>query len=78
MQHEIVPSKIAALCLAAVRYHRGLEPVWPSRLIQLTQYTWESIKSDFTKLFAIKLISREQLEAELDKCINEESDLEFD
>lgn len=78
MQHEIQPSKLAAMCLAAVRYHKSLEPVWPLRLFKLTQYTWESIKLDFVKLFSINLIPREKLQAELDEHISQESDLEFD
>lgn len=78
MQHEIQPSKLAAMCLAAVRFHRNIEPIWPSRLCKLTQYTWECIECDFVKLFYVTLIPREQLVAELDECINQESDLEFD
>lgn len=78
MQHEIQPSKLAAMCLAAVRYHKDMEPVWPLRLFKLTQYTWESIELDFVKLFSITLIPREKLQAELDEHISQESDLEFD
>lgn len=78
MQHEIQPSKLAAMCLAAVRYHRNLVPLWPSRLAKLTQYPWESIKFDFVKLFTITLLPREQLEAELDEHINQETNLEFE
>lgn len=78
MQHEVQPSKLAAMCIAASRYHRNLEPVWPQRLYELTGFKWECIKSDFIKIFSITLIPRDQLKAELDESINEESDLEFD
>ncbi|XP_055323803.1 cyclin-J [Sitodiplosis mosellana] len=80
MQHDVQPSKLAAMCLAAARYHefRHLKPVWPNRLMKLTEYKWECIKSDIVKLFSIKLIPRDQLKAELDEKINQESDLEFD
>lgn len=78
MQHEFQPSKLAAMCVAAARYHRNLEPVWPHRLVKLTDYKWECIKFDFIKLFSITLIPRDRLKAELDESINEESDLEFD
>lgn len=74
----MLPSKLAAMCLAAVRYQRNLEPIWPQTLQMLTHLTWDSIKSDFQKLFNIKLMPREQLEAELEEHISQEPNDEFD
>lgn len=79
LQHDIAPSKLAAMCLAAVRFKRDVETVWPIRLIKLTHYTWESIEPYFAKLFDIKLIPRNQLEAELEENIHLEStQIEFE
>lgn len=73
LQHDMAPSKLAAMCLAAVRFKRGIEPVWPISLIKLTHYTWDRIEPHFTKLFDIKLIPRDLLEAELEENIHQES-----
>lgn len=61
------------MCLAAVRYKRGIIPIWPAFLHKLTQYTWGNIDPDYQRLFNIKLISQKQLEDELEANIKLES-----
>ncbi|XP_031637457.1 cyclin-J [Contarinia nasturtii] len=79
MTHSIQPSKLAAMCLAAVRLKRNILPIWPLNLIRLTRYPWDAIKPDFKKLFDIKLLaSSEQLRLELEVGISQEAELEFD
>lgn len=65
LQHEILPSKLAAMCVAATRFRKNIEPIWSANLTQVTRYKWNSIETDFQRLFDIKLKSRPQLEAEL-------------
>lgn len=72
LQHEMPPSQLAAMCLAAARYQWNLEPVWPLNLEKLTRYSWESIKSKLSQLFNIRIIPRNQLENELRECIDRE------
>lgn len=64
------------MCLAAVRYKRGIEPVWPLVLNKLTHYTWEEIEPDFERLFKITLIPRKLLEDELEENIKLEAHLD--
>lgn len=78
LQHDISPSRLAAMCLAAVRHDQNIMPVWPHRLIKLTQYTWECIEPDFDKLFEVTLIPRRTLEEELNDSIRQENENEFD
>lgn len=79
LQHGISPSKLASMCLAAARYQWNLEPIWPSRLRKVTQFSWECIKYDFQRLLNIEKRPREQLEAELEVCVQAESmDVQFD
>lgn len=73
LQHEMAPSQLAAMCLAATRYQRNLEPVWTLNLQKVTRYSWKNIESDFGELFNIRIIPRNQLENELRECINRES-----
>lgn len=73
LQHDIAPSKLAAMCLAAIRNQRNIEPIWPLTLIKLTRYTWDNMKPDFEKLFNILVIPHEQLSVELEEGISQET-----
>lgn len=75
-QHNLPPSKVAAMCCAAVRYQRNMEPIWPEKLQKITQHTWDEVK-DFAKLLQIELTPRERLEAELLRAIHQESRDEY-
>lgn len=61
------------MCLAAIRFQRNIEPIWPLKLEKLTRFTWESIKSEFPKLLQIQMMPRERLETELVDIIQQES-----
>lgn len=52
------------MCVAATRFRKNIEPIWTANLTKVTRYTWNSIETDFQRLFDIKLKSRPQLEAE--------------
>lgn len=73
-----MPSKLAAMCLAATRHKWNIEPIWTMELMKITHFSWEQIKFDFEKLFDITLLPRKQLEIELDGSIIEDSKHELD
>lgn len=79
MTHLIAPSKLAAMCLAAARLKNNIQPLWPSHLVEICRYTWDAIKTDFVKLFDIKLLaSSEQLMLELEVGISQEVNVDID
>lgn len=80
LQHNISPSKLAAMCLAATRFKWNIEPIWTECLAKITRFSWENIEFDFGKLFDITstMLPRKQLEIELDQSIIEESKHELD
>lgn len=69
MQHKFLPSKIAAMCLAAARLRKKIEPIWTENLEKITRYTWNCIEDDFQLLFDIKLYPSAQLEAEFENSL---------
>lgn len=75
--HDIPPSKVAAMCLAAIRFQRNIEPIWSSKLEKLTKYTWDQIKGEFPKLLQIQKRPYERLSTELIEAINQESHEEY-
>lgn len=66
----MLPSRLAAMCLAGARYKSGIEPIWTPELTTLTQYTWNDLKDDIVhKLLCIRVPSSTQLRHELDQNV---------
>lgn len=61
----MLPSKVATICLAAARHEQSIQPVWPMRLIKLTNYNWNELDPEITNLFNLDIPSEDKLEAEL-------------
>lgn len=61
----MLPSKVAAICVAGARQLELIQPVWPMRLIKLTNYNWSELELEITNLFNLDIPSKDQLEAEL-------------
>lgn len=65
MLYSMLPSKVATICLAAARQQQFIQPVWPMRLIKLTNYNWNELELEITNLFNLDIPSEDKLEAEL-------------
>lgn len=61
----MLPSKVAAICLAGARHQRSIQPVWPMRLIKLTNYNWNELELEISNVFNLNIPSEDKLEAEL-------------
>lgn len=65
------------MCMAAIRFQQNIEPIWSLKLQKITQFTWDNIKTEFSKLLHIQMVPRERLETELFELINQESQDEY-
>lgn len=65
------------MCMAAIRFQQNLEPIWPAKLQQITRFSWDHIKQEFSKLLHIQIIPRERLEDELNEMIHQETQDEY-
>lgn len=63
--YNVLPSKLAAICIAGARSLESIKPIWPLRFVELTAYGIEDIKHELDILLNIEIASVEQLNAEL-------------
>lgn len=61
----MLPSKVGAICLASARQRLSIQPVWPIRLIKLTNYSWNELELEITIFLNLNIPSEDKLEAEL-------------
>lgn len=65
MLYSMLPSKVAAICVAGARQQQSIQPVWSMHLIKLTNYTWNELELDITNLFNLDIPSKDKLDAEI-------------
>lgn len=68
LQHDTMPSQLAAICLACARHLRGIKPIWTPNLSVLTKYNFENNSDEIIKkVLSISIKTNEQLKAELEE-----------